>query len=106
MEILQDLIDNKISQAIQDGRVNDLKFWFTKWHIRNNPSLNVSLLMCPHKPDHFPICDDRKAIISGWQMERGYSYETLKHKIDIFQTKNRLDSLDYFYFNKLLWYCE
>lgn len=104
---LKSMADNDVKNAIMDGDFNIFKILVHDLSYLNCAKFITSTFLCAHAPDHFPIWDERKALISGWQKgKKSFCYVTLKRKIDVFKEENGLNSLDYFYFNKLLWYCE
>ena len=104
---LNSMADSDVKNAVRDGDLNIFKILVHDLSYLDRAKFITSTFLCAHAPDHFPIWDERKALISGWQKrENNFSYETLKGKIDLFKEEKRINSLDYFYFNKRLWYCE
>lgn len=106
-DFLQSLVDSNIKQAVMDGDFNIFKMLVHDLSYLDEARFIVSTLLCGHRPDHFPIWDERKALINGWQLEKDkFSYQDLKLKINEFEASNGIIDLNYFFFNKLLWFCE
>ena len=67
----------------------------------------VSKLLSAHRPEHFPVWDTRRVLIREWETNQpDFTYTDLKVKIDDYKNHHGLNGLDYYHFNKLLWYCE
>ncbi|MDW3212143.1 MAG: hypothetical protein R8N23_19900 [Reichenbachiella sp.] len=104
---LQSIADDDVRQAVMDGDFSIFKILFHELSYLDEAKFIITRFLCAHRPNYFPIWDVRKTLINNWQLENGnLTYLDLKLKIDDFMTENELSGLDYFLFNKLLWYCE
>ena len=106
-EVLQTFSTNGVRQAVLDGDFKIFEILREKLLFLKNVNLIVSTFLCAHRPSIFPIWDERRQFIQECEMENvGFTYLALKQKIDSFKIENELDDIDYFKFNKLIWYCE
>lgn len=106
-EIQQLLVVKKVGQAVIEG-----DFQIFDDLLQDLPDLQsvkfiISKLLCAHKPDLFPIWDERRVLIRNWyEDDPALSYIGLKNKIANYMNQYEINEGNYFYFNKLLWICE
>lgn len=105
--VLARFLTKDVKQGILEGDLNIFGSLLQDLPYLNQAKFIVSRFLCAHRPDYFPIWDESKCLIAKWhESNADATYEDLKEEIDEFMTQHELIDLDYFYFNKLLWYCE
>ena len=107
LEVQQLLADKKVRQAVIEGDFQIFNFLLQDLSDLHLARFIVSKLLCAHRPDFFPIWDEQRVLIRNWCEENpGISYLGLKQKIDDYMILHEITGMNYFYFNKLLWFCE
>ncbi len=107
LEVQQLLANKKVGQAVIEGDFRIFDTLLQDLSCLQQVKFIVSKLLCAHRPDFFPIWDERRILIKSWCDENpGISYVGLKQQIDDFMIQHEIKGINYFYFNKLLWYCE
>ncbi len=107
LEVQQLLAHKKVGQAVIEGDFRIFDTLLQDLSDLLSARFIVSKLLCAHKPDLFPIWDEQRILIKNWCEEnRGISYAGLKQQIDDYMIQHEIKRMNYFYFNKLLWFCE
>ena len=107
LEVQQLLVDKKVRQAVIEGDFQIFDILLQDLSCLQLVKFIISKLLCAHRPGLFPIWDEQRILIKNWSEENpGISYEGLKQRIDDYMTQHEIKGMNYFYFNKLLWFCE
>lgn len=105
--VLEILAEKEVQQAAIEGDTNFLVRLYHELSFLDEAKFIASKFLCGHRPDHFPIWDIRRVLIREWETKQlNFTYSDLNVKINDYISYHDLNDLDYYYFNKLLWYCE
>jgi len=106
-KVVQILASNAVQQAVIDGDFKIFDVLHNDLLYLDSIKFIITKFLCAHRPDHFPIWDEKKSQIGAWSQEdENFSYLDLKQRIDNYRVDYDLNDLNYFFFNKLLWYCD
>ena len=107
LKVQQLLADKTVRQAVIEGDFQIFDVLLQDLSDLLSARFIVSKLLCAHRPDLFPIWDEQRILVKNWCEENpGISYTGLKQQIDDFMIQHEIKGMDYFYFNKLLWFWE